>query len=116
MDTVKFYNPAFKHDIIPFEKDKENLLTLPKKNIEQLKNSEKDFYIFSKKQFELREGPLPDFYTMNSRTTYKVRSGDYLGKIARRFGVKVKDIKRWNNMRGTNLRVGQRLFIYPRRI
>lgn len=116
VDTVKFYNPAFKHDIIPFEKDKENLLTLPKKNIEQLKNSEKDFYIFSKKQFELREGALPDFYTMNSRTTYKVRSGDYLGKIAKKFGVKISDLRKWNNFKSDIIYVNQKIVVYPKKI
>lgn len=47
---------------------------------------------------------------------YKVRSGDTVGGIARRYGVTVKQIKRWNklNKRGT-IRIGQRLKIYTRR-
>ena len=45
--------------------------------------------------------------------TYRVRSGDYLGKIASRYGVGVSQIKRWNNLRSNNLRIGQRLSLYP---
>ena len=47
---------------------------------------------------------------------YRVRSGDYLGKIAERYGVGVSQIKRWNNLKSSNLRIGQRLTIYPRKI
>lgn len=38
---------------------------------------------------------------------YKVRSGDNMGLIARKNGVSVADIKRWNNLRSNNLNVGQ---------
>ena len=46
------------------------------------------------------------------RIAYKVRSGDYLGRIASRYGVTVKQLQQWNNLRGTNLRIGQTLYIY----
>ena len=46
------------------------------------------------------------------RIAYKVKSGDYLGRIASRYGVTVKQLQQWNNLRGTNLRVGQTLYIY----
>jgi len=49
------------------------------------------------------------------RIRYKVRSGDFLGKIAGRYGVRVSQIKQWNNLRSNNLRIGQRLTIYPRK-
>ena len=44
---------------------------------------------------------------------YKVKSGDYLGKIASKYHVTVAQIKKWNGLRSNNLRVGQRLEIYP---
>jgi membrane-bound lytic murein transglycosylase D len=46
------------------------------------------------------------------RIAYKVKSGDYLGRIASRYGVTVKQLQQWNNLRGTNLRIGQTLYIY----
>ncbi len=44
-------------------------------------------------------------------TTYRVKRGDTLGKIASRNGVRVSDLKRWNNLRSSRIRVGQRLKI-----
>lgn len=43
-----------------------------------------------------------------SRTTsHRVRRGDTLSEIATRYGVSQSDIRRWNNMRGTTVYVGQ---------
>lgn len=44
-----------------------------------------------------------------NRITYKVKSGDVLGSIARRHGVTVSQIKAWNNLSSNTIRVGQRL-------
>ncbi len=44
-------------------------------------------------------------------TTYKVKSGDNLGKIAQRHGVTIKQIQKANNLRGTRINSGQRLKI-----
>ncbi len=46
------------------------------------------------------------------RIVYRVRSGDVLGSIALRHGVKVSDIKKWNNLRSDMIRTGQRLNIW----
>lgn len=43
---------------------------------------------------------------------YRVRSGDYLGKIASRNGVRVSDLKRWNRLRSNTIQKGQRLVFY----
>jgi membrane-bound lytic murein transglycosylase D len=49
------------------------------------------------------------------RLRYRVKSGDALSIIADRYGVSVKQIRSWNNLRGNVIRVGQHLTIYPRR-
>jgi membrane-bound lytic murein transglycosylase D len=46
------------------------------------------------------------------KIVYKVKRGDVLGSIAIRHGVTVTQLKKWNNLRGTNINVGQRLAIY----
>lgn len=43
---------------------------------------------------------------------YKVKNGDYLGRIASRYHVSVKQLMKWNNLRNNNIRVGQVLTIY----
>lgn len=52
--------------------------------------------------------------TGGNRVVYKVKSGDYLGRIASRYGVTVSQIKNWNHLRSNNLRIGQILYLYPR--
>jgi membrane-bound lytic murein transglycosylase D len=47
--------------------------------------------------------PRPDY------VTHRVRSGDTLGSIARRYGSSVAAIRSANGMRGNALRIGQRL-------
>ena len=53
--------------------------------------------------------------TYTYETVYHyVRRGDALSKIARRYGVSVTSLKQWNRLRGTTIRVGQRLAIQRR--
>ena len=77
--------------------------------------NEDAIYAFAKAELDKREKPLPAFTKSDAQVRYRVKSGDYLGKIANRYGVKVSQIKRWNNMRSNNLKIGQRLTIYPRK-
>lgn len=44
--------------------------------------------------------------------THRVRSGESLGIIAQRYGVRVSDIKEWNNLRSTVIHSGQHLTLY----
>ena len=45
-------------------------------------------------------------------TIYVVKSGDTLGKIAKKHNVKVSDIKKWNNLNSDLIRANQKLKIY----
>ena len=69
-----------------------------------------------KLEFDKREKPLDKVFTQSDRIRYRVRSGDYLGKIAEKYGVGVSQIKRWNGLRSTKLKIGQRLIIYPKKM
>ena len=44
-------------------------------------------------------------------TTYTVKSGDTLGKIAERHRCTVAQLKAWNNLSSNNIRVGQKLIV-----
>ena len=41
-----------------------------------------------------------------------MKNGEYLGKIASKYHVSVAKIKKWNNLKNDNIRVGQSLVIY----
>jgi len=113
IEELQFLNPSYKLDIIPFIKGKDYTLRLPREHIGAFVNNEEKIYAYVKAEFDKREKPLPKFLKTESRIRYKVKSGDYLGKIARRYGVRVSQIKRWNGLRNNNIRFGQRLTIYP---
>jgi membrane-bound lytic murein transglycosylase D len=48
--------------------------------------------------------------------SYRVRQGDSLSVIARRFNLTVEDLQRWNRLSGTLLRPGQILQLSPPRV
>ncbi|WP_019670881.1 LysM peptidoglycan-binding domain-containing protein [Eudoraea adriatica] len=108
-------NPSYKLNIIPKIKDKKHFLRLPKEAIGKFVTNEAAIYAFAEKENKSRESALPKLVTAEDRIRYKVKSGDYLGKIAERYGVGVSQIKQWNGLRSNNLRIGQRLIIYPRK-
>ena len=115
LEEIKVLNPAYKLNIIPFEKGKSHILRLPKTAMGKFVANEEAIYAHVKEQIKNKEQPLPQLVKADDRIRYRVRSGDYLGKIAKRYGVGVSQIKRWNGLRSNNLRVGQRLTIYSRR-
>ncbi|WP_300654710.1 LysM peptidoglycan-binding domain-containing protein [Pseudomonas sp.] len=58
----------------------------------------------------------PLFQAAAGRTTkprtYRVKNGDNLWQIAKTHQISVKDVKRWNNIKGNSLRAGQALALY----
>lgn len=50
--------------------------------------------------------------TNSNLNYYKVKKSDTIGEIAEKYGVKVSDIQRWNNISGNKILVGQTLKIY----
>ncbi len=114
IEELQFLNPSYKLDIIPKVEGKTYVLRLPREAVGVFTSNEEKIYAFAKAEFDKREKPLPQLFNTDTRVRYRVRSGDYLGKIARKYGVRVSQIKRWNGLRSNNLRIGQRLTIYPR--
>jgi len=114
VEQLQFLNPEYKLDIIPIDSEEIHTLRLPKEAIGLFVSNETQIYAYAKEEFDKREKPLPQLFKANDKIRYRVRSGDYLGKIARKYGVRVSQIKRWNGLRSNNLQIGQRLTIYPR--
>ena len=113
---LQFLNPEYKLDIVPYIKGRDYTIRLPKKQADIFLKSEKDVYALADADDAKREKPLPQYFEMDKRIRYRVRNGDYLGKIAYKYGVRVSDIKRWNGLKNNNLRIGKRLSIYPKRL
>ena len=115
-ELLQFLNPSYKLDIIPFIKDRNYAVRLPSSKIVEFLDKEKEIYALAELDDQKREKPLPKYFEMDKRIRYKVRNGDYLGKIADKFGVRVSSIKRWNNLKSSRLKIGQRLSIFPKKI
>lgn len=114
MQTLKDLNSQYVHDIIPGG-EKECVLRLPYQYSGRFIENEDSIYTYKAKEL-LSQSVLKSVSEGGSgqRTTYKVKSGDYLGKIASRYHVTVAQLKKWNHLRNNNLRIGQVLVIYGR--
>ncbi len=113
-ELIQYHNPSYKLDIIPVMEGKKHFLRLPKTYIASFTGNEEKVYAFAKAELDKAEKPDPKLLAAQTSIIYKVRSGDYLGKIANRYQVKISQIKRWNGLSSNNLRIGQRLKIMTR--
>lgn len=114
IEELQFLNPAYKLDVIPKVEGRTYTLRLPRKAIGTFVTNEDQIYAFANKEFKEQEKPLPEIVNAETKIRYRVRNGDYLGKIARQYGVRVSQLKQWNGLRSNNLKIGQRLTIFPR--
>lgn len=111
IDELKNLNPQYVHEIIPG--DREYILRIPYEYTNAFIEQEDSIYRHKVDEYfnptaikKIKDGGDGE------RISYKVKSGDTLGKIAQRYRCTVNQIKRWNNLKSTNIRVGQRLTIY----
>ena len=109
-------NPSYVHKIIPAVEGQENYIYIPDSLSSKFLDSKQDIYELATREFELREKPLPSFFSINSKLVYKIKYGDFLGKIANRFGVTVSQIKKWNNLTTDQIRENQKIIIFPKKI
>lgn len=130
---LEFLNPIYKLDVIPFNSDKAHYLRLPKDKIGLFASNEKAIYAYIDHEGTKRERPYwvgkPDsdstaiaYSAKKSKSkyqkktnivtkTYIVKSGDNLGAIADKNDVSIAELRKWNNIKGTNIRSGQKLKI-----
>ena len=112
LDELKNLNPQYRHEIIPGN-EKEYILRIPYRYSTSFIEHEDSLYRHKSETYfnpvtikKIKDGGDGE------RIVYKVKNGDYLGKIATKYRVSVNQIKRWNNLKSNNIRIGQRLIIY----
>jgi membrane-bound lytic murein transglycosylase D len=117
MEEMLLYNPSLRKGVIPFHSEKITL-TLPyaKSMVFTQANNDIAFReqmnkeaIVLNKQIQREK----QTNTYQAKVSYKVRSGDNLGAIARKYNVSVADIKRWNRLSSNKIAVGQKLIVKP---
>ena len=112
LEELKNLNPQYRHEIIPGN-EKEYILRIPYNYTnafidceDSLYRHKADVYFNPTTIKRIKDGGDGE------RIMYRVQNGDYLGKIATKYRVSVNQIKKWNNLKNNNIRVGQRLVIY----
>lgn len=114
VEELEFLNPSYKLNVIPYVKDRHYVLCLPLDKMGVFLANEKEVYAYLKAEEEKNKIVYPEYTEMDERIVHKVKSGDYLGKIARKYRVRVKDIKEWNGLKSDRIKTGQRLVLYVR--
>lgn len=112
MESLKNLNPQYRHEIVPGN-EKEYILRIPYQYSNSFIDHEDSLYSYKADEFfnpvvikKIKDGGDGE------RIVYKVKNGDVLGSIAIRYRCSVSQIKRWNNLRSDNIRIGQRLVLY----
>ncbi len=112
IETLRLLNPQYKMDIIPAT-TKSYTLVLPQRAVSRYIEHEQE--IFAKDSTYLKEYINPENLDKKrvappASTYYRVKRGDTLSSIARRYNTTVAQLQRWNNIKNPkSLREGQRI-------
>jgi membrane-bound lytic murein transglycosylase D len=107
-EEILYFNPQYRKNIIP---EGGHALCLPRNKIAFFLNNEQAIYAAIDAQ--QRESASYMVYTEEKRT-HTVKAGENLGKIARRYGVTISDIKMWNYIGKRGVKPGKKLVVYVR--
>ncbi len=119
LDEVRMLNPQYRQDVVPGV-SKSYALCLPLDKATDYILLEDEILVHDadallNSQFakiNAAQANRTDLWGTGDIVYHKVRSGDTLGHIASKYRVSVTQLKRWNNMSGTTIRIGQRIKIY----
>lgn len=117
IELLRNLNPQYRRDILPG--GKYYTLCLPVQYAELFVVKENEVLAYKADELINNRRAEIDLAQKSSHTYgsgnviyYKVRSGNTLGGIAQKYRVTVSQLKRWNNLKGTTIRIGQTLRIY----
>lgn len=112
IEDLRNLNPQYRHEIIPGH-EREYILRIPYQYTGDFIEQEDTIYRHKADVFfdpvaikKIKDGGD------GVRIIHKVKNGEYLGRIASKYNVSVAKIKKWNNLKSDNIRVGQSLVIY----
>ncbi len=118
VDEIKSLNPQYKRNIIPGE-NKPQTLRLPLGGISAFIDNQDTIYahrrdeLFKNRRLATVGGQGSSANAAKGGTVYhRIRRGETLSSIARRYGVTVKQLQQWNGLKGTKISAGKSLKIY----
>lgn len=109
---IKLLNPSLRRGYIPFTANKVSL-TLPYNKIIKFAsvNNIENLNLADEQLMALANSK-PKVSKDTDKIFYRVRKGDLLAIIANEYNVTVKQLKKWNSIKGSKLKKGQRLKIF----
>ena len=112
MEDLKTFNPQYIKEIIPATDSTPYVLRMPTQYVLHFVEREKEIYAYKTREVIEKEQIVKEVSKVSDRTVHTVKKGETLASVARKYHVSVSNLKRWNNMRGDVITVGQRLTIY----
>lgn len=123
-EEIKFLNPIYKLDIIPYIANKKHYLRLPKSKIGTFVSNETAIYAyidFLKGPQKIDAAPEPDLVATIATTKeekqvsyHLIKKGESLGLIANKYKVSLSQLKSWNNLKTNNILPGKKLILYTK--
>jgi membrane-bound lytic murein transglycosylase D len=116
LSDLEFLNPTFRTGFIPATPANPFFIRLPQKSIADFLNNESSLYAYYQlkgydpNQFRIQENT--DYDIVTKKISYKVRKGETLASIARKYDCSSSEIKKWNKLRRSSVSRGQTLKIY----
>ncbi len=109
IDELRTLNPQYRRDLIPGN-IKPYSLVLPFEQITPFIENQDSILAYKAEELISQQAvaKLAE-YDYSTATYHKVRSGDTLSGIAKKYHVSIASLKRLNNISGTTIRIGQRL-------
>jgi len=112
MEDLTFLNPSYKLGVIPSVNNEPYVLRLPKEFIGPFIANEQALYQFKTQKGIEREQLMAEVSKVKETRYHNVRRGENLGTIASKYNVKLTDLKKWNQIKGSTIYPGQRLIVY----
>ena len=118
LSELRRLNPQYPRDIIPG--NKEYAICLPIEKVGEYIDNERTILAYQadelinnrRDEIELlQRTSVYGCYSINGVTYYKIKAGDTLGGIAKKFHVSVKQLKAWNGLKSDAIRAGKTLKI-----
>ena len=110
IDQLRALNPEYRKDIIP-EADPSYALRLPTNKISCFLEREDSVYNYKPSKYKTRRSTVEVTTPKSALSYHRVRNGETLGSIARKYHVSVSQIRRLNGLKNNNIRAGKTLRI-----
>ncbi len=108
IEALRELNPQYRRDRIPGSGHLYSL-TLPSQQIYAFIEMQDSILAYEAHKYAKRGVVEPAGLTATQY--HKIRSGETLSTIARKYGISVKTLKQWNGLKNNNIRAGRRLIV-----